>query len=121
MADPGEGPGGPAPPYFLDQTEARRAEKFFSENQASPLFKGLDDHPSPTSPPLISRSGSGTDFNVSDCSTLSTLFSTCQALKAWFGLSRMNLYRNDLRGNKNYFELARGLSYRGFELLRVKL
>ena len=33
MADPGEGPGGPAspppPPLFLDQTEARRAEKMF--------------------------------------------------------------------------------------------
>ena len=29
MADPGEGPGVPAPPpsLFLDQTEARRAEK----------------------------------------------------------------------------------------------
>ena len=30
MADPGEGPGGPAPPpLFLDQTEARGAEKIF--------------------------------------------------------------------------------------------
>ena len=28
---------------------------------------------------------------------------------------------NDLRGNKNYFKLAEGSSYRGFELLRVKL
>ena len=27
VADPGEGPGGPGPPLFLDQTEARRAEK----------------------------------------------------------------------------------------------
>ena len=26
-------------------------------------------------------------------------------------LSRVNLYRNDLKGNKNYFELAGGLSY----------
>ena len=31
------------------------------------------------------------------------------------------LYRNDLTGNKNYFELAEGSSYRGFELPRVKL
>ena len=31
------------------------------------------------------------------------------------------LYRNDLRGNKNYFQLARGSSYRGFELARIKL
>ena len=33
MADPGEGPKGPAPlpppPLFLDQNEARRAEKIF--------------------------------------------------------------------------------------------
>ena len=27
----------------------------------------------------------------------------------------------ELKGNKNYFELARGSSYRGFELPRVKL
>ena len=33
VADPGEGPGGPAPPppIFLYQTEARRAEKLFLE------------------------------------------------------------------------------------------
>ena len=28
LADPGEGPEGPVPPLFLDQAEARRAEKF---------------------------------------------------------------------------------------------
>ena len=33
-------------------------------------------------------------------------------LKTWFELSRVKLYRNDLRGNKNYFELAGGSSYR---------
>ena len=27
VADPGEGPGGPGPPLFLDQTEARGAQK----------------------------------------------------------------------------------------------
>ena len=27
--------------------------------------------------------------------------------------SRVKLYGNDLRGNKNYFKLARGSSYRG--------
>ena len=52
-----------------------------------------------------------------DCSTL---FSTCQVLKAWFELSRVNLYRNDLRdGNKNYFKLAGGSNYQGFELPRL--
>ena len=30
-------------------------------------------------------------------------------------------YRNDLRRNKHYFELAEGSSYRGFELPKVKL
>ena len=34
---------------------------------------------------------------------------------------RIKLYRNDPRGNKNYFELAGGSSYGGFELQRVKL
>ena len=34
-------------------------------------------------------------------------------LKTWFELTRVKLYRNDLRGNKNYFELEEGLSYRG--------
>ena len=37
----------------------------------------------------------------------------------------VKLYRNELKallkGNKNYFELAEGSSYRGFELPRVKL
>ena len=45
VADPGEGPMGPAllpfpppPPIFLDQTEARRAEKKFSGDRAPPLI-----------------------------------------------------------------------------------
>ena len=33
--------------------------------------------------------------------------------KKTFELSRVKLYRNDLRGNKNYFESAGGSSYRG--------
>ena len=42
VVDPGEGPGGGGvPPFFLDQTEARRAEKTFSD----------------TRPPLLSGSG----------------------------------------------------------------
>lgn len=42
VMDPGEGPGGPAPPpIFLDQTEAQRAKIFFFE----------------TSPPLMLGSG----------------------------------------------------------------
>ena len=47
--DPGEGPrGGRASPLFLDQNEARRAEKNF-----------FCDRPPP---PLIWRSGSATDM-----------------------------------------------------------
>ena len=45
MVDPGEGPGEPGPPpLFLNQTEARRAEKIFSQGldgRASPLSEGL--------------------------------------------------------------------------------
>ena len=50
-------------------------------------------------------------------------FSTCHELtcKTWFELSRVKLYRKDLKGNKNYFKLVGGLSYQGFELLMVKL
>ena len=45
MADLGESPGGPAPPPppFLDQTEARRAEKSFLETGPPPLSQDLDD------------------------------------------------------------------------------
>ena len=39
-----------------------------------------------------------------------------------FELSRVKLYKeNDLKGKIFQFELAGGSSYRGFELLRVKL
>ena len=45
VADPGEGTGEGRPPLFVNQTEARRAEKkiFFSETGLPPLSKGLDD------------------------------------------------------------------------------
>ena len=46
---------------------------------------------------------------------------TCNALKIWFELSRVKLYRKDLKGNLNYSELAGSSSYREFELPRVKL
>ena len=58
-------------------------------------------------------------FKVSDASTL--FFSDFLRLKTSVELSRVKLYRNDLRGNKNYFELAGDSSYRGFKLPRVKL
>ena len=48
VADPGERPGGPGPPLFLDQTKARRVEKNFLETCPTPLpplSKGLDDRP----------------------------------------------------------------------------
>ena len=56
VMDPGEGPRGPGNPLFLDQTEARRAEKYFLETGSPSLSQGLDDRP----PPLTSRSGSST-------------------------------------------------------------
>ena len=59
MANLGEGPG----PLFLDQTEAEGPKKLFLETGLPRLSKGLDDRPLPRHPsPLISRSGSGTDF-----------------------------------------------------------
>ena len=48
-------------------------------------------------------------------------FPDCRVHISWFELSKVKLYRNDLKGNKNYFELVGSSSYRGFELLRVKL
>ena len=48
-------------------------------------------------------------------------FPTCHVRISWFELSRVKLYRNDLKGNRNYFELVGSSSYQGFELLRVKL
>ena len=58
VADPrrgGGGPGGSATPLFLDQTEARRAEKIlFLETGPPPLSKGLDDQtPPPPHPPYL--------------------------------------------------------------------
>ena len=48
-------------------------------------------------------------------------FLTCHVLVKWFELSRVKLYRNYLKGNKDYFELAEGLSYLGFELTKGKI
>ena len=57
MAYPGEGPGTCPPPLlFLDQTEARRAEKIFlGDRPPTPLSKGLDDRPPPPPPPPLSQ------------------------------------------------------------------
>ena len=47
MQDLGEEHGGAGPPLFLDQNEARRAEKIFFEACPHPLSQGLDDRASP--------------------------------------------------------------------------
>ena len=39
MADQGEGPGGPGPPLFFDQNEARRAERNFFADRAPPYLR----------------------------------------------------------------------------------
>ena len=59
----GRGPGGPPFPLFLEQNEARRAEKIFFEDRPSPLPQSLDAlPPSPPSegldPPLQSNNRS---------------------------------------------------------------
>ena len=57
VVDPGEGPGGPGPPLFFDQNEARRAEKNFLGDRPPPLSQGLDHRPPALceglDPPLI--------------------------------------------------------------------
>ena len=58
-------------------------------------------------------------FNVSDASIL-FLSDFLRAQNMIRVIESKKLYRNDLR-NKNYFDLAAGSSYRGFELPRVKL
>ena len=40
-------------------------------------------------------------------------------IKKWFELSRLKLYRNCLKGNENYFELAGVSSYQEFDLWEV--
>ena len=46
VADPGKGFRGPALSLFLDQNEARWAEKkFFEAAPPTPLSKGVDDRP----------------------------------------------------------------------------
>ena len=54
MADPGEGPGGPAP-FFLDQTEARRAENIFLGDRPPPYLRvWMTPTPPPPTHNLIS-------------------------------------------------------------------
>ena len=57
MAEPGEGPGGPGSPLFLDQTETRRAEKKFFWDAPTPAYLRVWM----TGPPFIWRSGSATE------------------------------------------------------------
>ena len=59
VADPGEGPGGPSPPYFSTKLGPRRDKNIWGETAPSPLSLGLDDRA-----PLISRSGSGTGADL---------------------------------------------------------
>ena len=60
---------------------------------------------------------------VSVFRTAVPFFLTCQALKhgsSYRWQIYMEIIDHDLKGNKNYFELAEDSSYRGFELPRVK-
>ena len=57
VADPGEGPGGPVPPLFLEQAEAKRAKKIFLETDQPPPTAYLRVWMIPTS---LSWSGSAT-------------------------------------------------------------
>ena len=57
-------------------------------------------------------------FSASDFCTVvhHFFFSACHVLKTWFELSGVKLYRNNLKGNKNYFEVSGR-----FELSRVRV
>ena len=50
MVDPAGGPGGP--PLFLDQTEAQRAQKIFSETGPLPYLRAWMTVPPPPNPLL---------------------------------------------------------------------
>ena len=52
---------------------------------------------------------------------LTFFLTSCNALRIWFELSGVKLYRKNLKENINYSELAGSSSYRGFQLTRVKL
>ena len=59
-------------------------------------------------------------FNVSDDTTLFfPAFLSAQNMVRSIG-GKIVYWKHDLRENKNYFELAGGSGYRGFELPRVK-
>ena len=58
-------------------------------------------------------------INVSDDSTL--FFPDFLRAQNIVKFLRVKLFGNDLRGDKNFFELPGGSSYRGLELPRVKL
>ena len=47
-------------------------------------------------------------------------FDLARANKTWFELSRVKLYRNDLKGNKKYFELAGGSNYPAVRVIEGK-
>ena len=53
-------------------------------------------------------------FNVSDASRL-FVFSSSEGLKTWFELSRVKIYRNDLRGKQKLLRVSGR-----FELSRVR-
>ena len=69
VADPQEGPGSPAPPYFSTKLRTEGPKKIiFGDRPPPPLPQGLDDLHPPSSP-LISGSGSGIDTEVSPFTT----------------------------------------------------
>ena len=75
-------------------------------------------------PPLVNYTPTTLQWKIQNSmfrTPVHCFFPTFQGFKTWFELSRVKLYRNDLRGNKNYFELTGDSSYLGFELPRVKL
>ena len=47
-------------------------------------------------------------------------FSACHVLKTWFELSGVKLHRNNLKGNKNYFEVSGRFELLGVHCIATK-
>ena len=101
-ADPGEGPGGPAPLSFLDQNEARRTEKknFLRPLPPPPLISGCGGVYLPLRPGAIlsvtTEFGDHHDKSASNWghNTVEPRYNECQGTdKIWFAITRFRYIR----------------------------
>ena len=113
VADLGEGPGGPPPLSFLDQNEARRAEKKFFEAAPPPLISGCGGVYLPLRPGAIlsvtTEFGDHHDKSASNWghNTVEPRYNRCQGTdKIWFAITRfryIRVYNGLLVRSKSFF------------------